>query len=52
MRTLEMYLTGPQISMLSFLDIKFNRTGTINNNRLLVTFDSQDEFNKAFRMLL
>ena len=52
MRTLEMYLTGPQIAMLSFLDIEFNRTDVTNNNRLLVTFDSQEQFNKAFRMLL
>lgn len=52
MRTLEMYLTGSQIAMLSFLEIEFNRTDITNNNRLLVIFDSQEQFNKAFRMLL
>ena len=51
MRTLEMYLTGPQIAILSFLDIEFNRTDIIVNNRMLVTFDTQEQFNQAFRML-
>lgn len=51
MRTLEMYLTGSQLSMLSFLDIKFTLTEVFNNNRRLVTFDSQEQFNKAFRVL-
>ena len=51
MRTLEMYLTGSQIATLSFLNIEFNRTDITKSNRLLVTFDSQEQFNKAFRML-
>lgn len=51
MRILEMYLTGSQIAMLSFLDVEFNRTNITNSNRQLVTFDSQEQFNKAFRML-
>lgn len=51
MRTLEMYLTGHQIAMLHFLGLEFNRTDIVHNNRLLVTFDTQEQFNQAFRML-
>ena len=51
MRTLEMYLTGSQLSMLSFLNIEFTITDAFCNNRRLVTFDSQEQFNKAFKVL-
>lgn len=51
MRTLEMYLTNAQISTLEFMGVEFTVVNKIVAGRKLVTFDSQKQFNIAFRIL-
>lgn len=52
MRTLEMYLTNNQILMLRNVDVNFFVTDTTKARRRLVTFDSQEHFDKALRMIV
>lgn len=51
MRTLEMYLTADQIHALEFMGIEHTVVNKIVAGRTLVTFDSQQQFNIAFRIL-
>lgn len=52
MRTLEMYLTNNQILMLRNTDINFFVTNKVASKRRLVTFNSQEHFDKAFRLIV
>ena len=52
MRRLEMYLSDYQISSLKFTDVKFTVTNEVRARKKLVIFDSQEQFDKAYRMIV
>ena len=52
MRRLEMHLTDEQIVTLLSNNIKFVVTNEVKARRKLVVFDSQEQFSKAYRMIV
>ena len=52
MRRLEMYLTNNQILILRNSGVNFFVTNEVRARRRLVTFDSQEQFSKAYRMII